>query len=226
MRSVLLSPETKALIARIYLENPKQKAPQVRLKVWKVTHEENPALPKNWPSLSSIQKELANIRRKMNEPSPEDKPWTLDTLRDRDNPISPEALPKVFQIWLFNQERSYYPPLTVREATWIAQLSGMTGDIELLRLMAEMCAEWELIGELTNSPQLSSPATMLYIYSHLSRMPDKEENEHYEAILKEKHPSVSGTRREKTMKGLEAIYGKSVLKTVKAKSKNKKGGTK
>jgi hypothetical protein len=226
MRSVLLSPETKAIIARVYRENPKQKAPQVRLKVWKITHEEDRALPKNWPSLSSIQKELAIIRRKMNEPSPEDMPWTLDTLRDK--PLPAEALSKVLQIWLTNQESPSYPVLTIREARWIAQLSSMTEDedTELLRMMAEICAEWELIGELTNTAQLSEPATMLYVYSRLTRMPEEEEKEHHEAILKEKHPSVAGTRREKTMKGLEAIYGKDVLKTVKPKSKNKKGGTK
>jgi len=222
MRSVLLSPETKALIARVYLQNPKQKAPEVRLKVWQTTHKEDPTLPKNWPSLSSIQKELARIRRP--EPSPEDKPWTLDTLRDK--PLPPEALSKVFQIWLYNQESPSTPPLSIREARWIAQLSSMTEDVERLRLVAEMCAEWELIGELTNTAQLSPSATMLHIYSHLTRMPDKEEKEHHEAILKEKHPSVSGPRREKTMKELESLYGKDVLRTVKPKSKSKQGGTK
>jgi len=224
MRSVLLSPETKALIARIYRENPKQKAPQVRLKVWEITHQEDPTLPRNWPSLSSIQKELAPIRKKLNEPPRDDMPWTLDTLRD--NPIPPEALPKVLQIWLSNQEAPSSPPLSIREAKWIAQLSSMTEDVERLRLVAEMCAELELIGELTNTPQLSSPATMLHIYSHLTRMPNKEEKEHYEAILKEKHVSVSGNRRKKTMKELKDLYGKKVLKTVKPKSKSKQGGTK
>lgn len=223
MRSVLLSPETKALIARVYLENPKQKAPAVRLKVWQATHKENPALPKNWPSLSSIQKELAIIRHKLNEPGPDDLPWTLDTLRDK--PLPPGALPKVFQIWLHRQELTFSPPLSIREVKWIAQLSGMTDDMELLRMMAEICAEWELIGELTNTPQVSSPATMLYVYSRLTRMNEEEEKEHYEAIRKEKHPSVSIPRRQQTIKGLEAIYGKDVLKTVKQKSKNKKAGT-
>ncbi|MGA2670444.1 MAG: hypothetical protein ABSF21_03375 [Dehalococcoidia bacterium] len=224
MRSVLLSPETKALIARVYLQNPKQKAPQVRLKVWQDTHKENPALPKKWPSLSSIQKELARIRREMNEPSPEEMPWTLDTLRD--NPLSPEVLPKVFQIWLTNQENPFSPPLSIREARWIAQLSSMTEDVERLRAVAEVCAEYELIGELTNTPQLSSPPTMLHYYSLLTYMQPGEEKEHHEAILKEKDPSVSGPRHERVIAELEAIYGKSVLKTVKPKSKSKEGGTK
>lgn len=219
MRSVLLSPETKEIIARVYLQNPKQKAPAVRLKVWQATHKENPALPKNWPSLSSIQKELAIIRHKLNEPGPEDEPWTLDTLRD--NPIPPEALPKVFQIWLHMEENPFSPALTIREARWIAQLSSMTEDIELLRLMAQVYAEQELIGELTNTPQLSSPTTILYIYSRLTRMSEEAEKEHYQAICMEKHRS--GTRREQTMKELEAFYGKDVLKTVEPKSNTKRG---
>ena len=220
MRSVLLSPETKALIARVYLQNPKQKAPEVRLKVWQTTHKEDPTLPKNWPSLSSIQKELARIRRP--EPSPEDKPWTLDTLRD--NPIPPEVLPKVFQIWLHREENPFSPALTIRQVKWIVQLSSMTEDIELLRLITEVCAEFELIGELTNAPQLSSPTTILYIYSRLTRMPKEAEKEHYQAICLEKHRS--GTWREETIQGLGAIYGENFLKTMKLKSKKNKGGEK
>ena len=77
MRSVLLDDETKALIARVFLQNPRQKAPQVRLKVWQATHKEDPALPRDWPSLSSIQKELAKIRHKMEEPAWDDLLWTL-----------------------------------------------------------------------------------------------------------------------------------------------------
>lgn len=221
MRSVLLSSETKAIIARVYLQNPKQKAPAVRLKVWKITHKDNPALPKKWPSLSSIQKELANIRREMSEPSLEDKPWTLDTLRDK--PLPPEVLPKVFHIWLTKQENPLSPPLSIREVRWITQLSSMTDDTELLQQIAELCAEWELIGELTNSPQLSPPNMILHIYAWLTRMKEEEWDQHDNAIYREKHPSASGPRHERVMADLEALYGKNILKTVKPKSKKKRG---
>jgi hypothetical protein len=224
MRSVLLSPETKALIARVYLQKPKQKAPEVCFKVWQITHKENPALPKNWPSLSSIQKELARIRRGMNEPSPEDKPWTLDTLRDK--PLPPEALPKVFQIWLYKQINSTSPPLTIREARWIAQLSSMTEDIELLRLVAEMCAERELIGDLTNTPQLSMPSMILHIYAELTEMSLETKQEHYQAMRKGKDAAVSAPRAEQVVKGLGAVYGDEFLKAMNLKSKKNKGGTK
>ena len=148
----------------------------------------------------------------------------LDTLRD--NPIPPGALPKVFQIWLTNQESPSYPPLSIREAKWIAQLSSMTDDIELLRLLAEMCAERELIGELTNTPQLSMPSMILQIYAYLTKMSLETKEEHYREIRKEKHVSVSGSRREQSIKGLGAIYGDEFLQAMNLRPKKKRGGTK
>ena len=152
----------------------------------------------------------------------EDKPWNLDVLRD--HPLPPEVLPKLFPIWLHKQEDPFSPPLTIREAKWIAQLFSVTDDTELLRIVAELCAEWELIGELTKIPQLSSPVMVLHIYSLLTRMTLEKEDlkEHYQAIHREKH--VSDSRRDRTIKGLGAIYGDEFLQAMKLKSKRKKGG--
>lgn len=169
--------------------------------------------PSKPPEIEVLERKITSYRK--DSDSPRDNPWTLDSLKE--NPLPPEALPKLFQIWLYKQENQFEPPLSVREAKWIAQLSCMTDDIELLRVIAEMCAEWELIGELTKSAQLSPPATILYIYAQLARMADEELKEHHQEILKEKH--VSGTRRSETMEGLRAIYGDQFIQGMKSNSK-------
>lgn len=223
-----LTDRIKQMIAEIYVADHQIRPGRAQEELLKRMKAEglDEIFGSNYPSRSTVSKELKSLRERDEARSPKsqglDEPWTIGSLSEY--PIPSDVLPRLFPIWLTNQENPASPPLSVREARWIAQLSGMTEDIELLRLMAEMCAEWELIGELTNTAQLSPSPTMLYIYSRLTRMPDKEEKEHYQAILKEKHPSVSGPRREKTMKELESLYGKNVLKTVKPKSKNKKGG--
>lgn len=175
------------------------------------------------PEIEVLERKISSYRR--DSDLPQDKPWTLDALRD--SPVAPEALRKILEIWLTNQESPYLPPLSIREARWIAQLSSMTEDIELLRLVAEMCGQWEIIGELTKTPQLSSPTMVLYIYSLLTQMTKGELNEHYQGILREKH--VSDTRRGEVIEGLGTIYGPEFLKAMKLKSKKKKrkeGGTK
>ena len=203
-----ITPEQEATIAKYVLDFPDMSRTKLAEKIQAEV---------NWlgkpPEIEVLERKISSYRR-VSE-LPQDKPWTLDSLKQ--NPLPPEVLPKLFPIWLMKQENPLSPPLTIREARWIAQLSGMTDDIELLRLVAEVCAEWELIGELTNSPQLSSPATMLHIYSHLTRMGPGETKEHHEKILKEKQ--ASGTRREETIEGLRAVYGDEFLKTIKLKPK-------
>lgn len=221
----ILTPEVTGLIASVHRKHPKWKAPEIRNWVIPILHEDNPNLPPQWPTLSTVQKVLAPVRKKEKElaDSSEDKPWNLDALRD--DPLPPEVLLKLFPIWLMKQENPLSPPLSIREARWIAQLSSMTDDIELLRIIADLCAEWELIGELTNTPQLSSPDMVLHIYSLLTRMAEKELKEHHQEILREKY--VSDTRRGETIKGLGAIYGDEFLKAMKLKSKKEEeGGTK
>lgn len=168
------------------------------------------------PEIEVLERKISVYRK--DSDSPKDKPWNLDALGG--DLLPPGVLKTLFSIWLAKQEDPSSPPLTIREAKWIAQLSSMTEDTELLRIVADMCAEWELIGELTKTPQLSSPDMVLYIYSLLTRMTERELNEHHQGILREKH--VSGTRREDIIKGLGAVYGDEFLQAMKLKSKKKK----
>ena len=174
------------------------------------------------PEIEVLERKISSYRK--DSDLPQDKPWNLDALGDDILPAG--VLKTLFSIWLAKQEDPSSPPLTIREAKWITQLSSMTEDTELLRIVAGMCAEWELIGELTKTPQLSSPVMVLHIYSLLTRMTEKELNEHYQEIQKEKHVSVSGTRRGTVIEGLGVIYGDEFLKTMKLKPRKKKGGTK
>lgn len=219
-----LTDEVTGLITSVHRKHLKWKAPMVRNEVESLLLERNPNMLRGFPSLSSVQKVLATVRKKELDDLPQDKSWTLDALRD--NPVPPQALPKVFEIWLTKQANPLSPPLSIREARWIVQLSSMTEDMELLRLVAEICADRELIGELTNTPQLSMPTMILHIYSHLAKMSLETEHEHFQAISKEKH--VPDSRREYTIKGLRAIYDPVFLETMglKSQSKKGKGGTK
>ena len=213
-----IRPEQETIIAKYTLDFPDMN----RTKLAEKIQAEVKWLGKS-PEIEVLERKISLYRR--DSDLPQDKPWNLDALRD--DPLSPEVLLKLFPIWLMKQENPLSPPLSIREARWIAQLSSMTDDIELLRIVAELCAEWELIGELTRTSQLSSPVMVLHIYSLLTRMAEKELNEHHQEILREKH--ASGTRRGGTIKGLGAIYGDEFLKAMKLKSKKKKrkeGGTK
>ena len=191
-RNPIITDEIKGRIGEFYSRHPNWKAKDIQHRVSQLLRKDNPELPQNYPGLSAIQKVLATIRKREKElvDSSEDKPWTLDNLRG--NSLPHEVLPKVFSIWLKKQEEAVSPPLSIREARWIAQLSSMTDDIELLQRMAEWCAEWELIGELTETAQLSPPGNVFYIYSQLVGMDDKEWKKHYQKVVTEKH--VSGTR--------------------------------
>lgn len=220
----------KQMIAEIYVADHQIKPGRAQEELLKSMKAEglNEIFGSNYPSRSTVSKELKSLRERDEARSPKsqglDEPWTIGSLSEY--PIPSDVLPRLFPIWLHCQEDPKSPLLTIRQARWIAQLSSMTDDVELLRFMAEMCAEWELIGELTKTPQLSSPTTILYIYARLTEMEQKELKEHHEKILRERHASVSGNRREDTMKGLEAIYGEDFLKAMKLKPEKNKGGTK
>jgi len=231
-KGAYLTPRIKELITQTYLDDRQIRPTEARKLLLKRMKAEglHEIFGPNFPSISTVSKELKSLRERDEARSPKsqglDEPWTIGSLSEY--PISSDVLPRLFPIWLHRQEDPTSPLLTIREARWIAQLSSMTQDMELLEAMAEMCAEDELIAELTNTPtpELSFPGVTLFIYARLTGMPDEELTEHYKEIFKEKRPFASGTRRDITMKELEAIYGKDVLKTVKPKSKNKQGGTK
>jgi len=148
----VVTPEVDALIAYVHRENPRWKAPRIRNEVRLKLRDPKlkkqlklpPVLPLEWPSLSRVQKKLAEVRKSELEPSDEDKPWTIFTLNDY--PISPEALPKVLKQY---REVKDFCGLSIREAKWIARLSAIEPperDPWLYALVASIEQLFEMVG--------------------------------------------------------------------------------
>lgn len=177
----LITAQVEALIASVYEQHPKWKAPMVRNEVEFILRKKNRNSPKGWPSLSIVQKTLATVRRNLANPSPEDEPWSLSTLKDY--PIPPEALPKVLEDYKqhklldekdngtfeipeevqrkfasrrLNPEKLPKTNFSVRDAKWVAQLSATQCRVSavLPYLISESERLYELIGR--------SPAWEIY----------------------------------------------------------------
>jgi len=140
----------EAIIASVYQKHPKWKAPAVRNVVDDILHKDDPKLPPGWPSLSSVQKVLATVRKPHD--NPQDKPWSTAMLKD--NPISPEALAVVLKVWKFRIEKG--DTFTIREAKWAARLyrveTGLEQDTERLFFLASRHARTEIIFDLIDRP--------------------------------------------------------------------------
>jgi len=160
----IVTPEVEVLIASVHDKHPKWKAPQIRNTVEGILRKKNPKLPKGWPSLSKVQKILAQVKRHLEEPSREDMLWSLGTLNEY--PISPEVIPYVLDVWKLRVARG--ETFTIREAKWVARLSGFQlqeliitkkwslKSIKSLAFVAGGYARLELLIELLGLPVLCS----------------------------------------------------------------------
>jgi hypothetical protein len=177
-RGRVLKPEVEGLIIRVHLRNQKLKAYEVRniveatlstdeyyKKLWPI--------PSGWPSLSKVQKVVADFERKNH--SDEEAPWDISTLSKY--PLPPEALPTVLDIAMSSQERGE-PPLTIREAKWIGRLyvlifavAAQQGldkvPIAFVQGMATFHATNERISELTGKK--SPPAMDEILWKFLTK---------------------------------------------------------
>ena len=111
----IVTAEVEALIASVYQNHPKWKAPEVRNEVGFILRKNKPDLPSNWPSLSTVQKVLAIVRKKMKETpvDPLDKPWSTASMAEY--PIPAEALPFVLRLWVWTAE-NLNAKFTIRQA--------------------------------------------------------------------------------------------------------------
>ena len=151
----IITPQVEALIASIYEEHPKWKAPKVRYEAMWVLHRNDASLPKDWPSLSIVQKVLAKVRKEAGKTDPKDAPWSFGSLIEY--PISPEALTEVVKIyedmgpWMpFAGQDSI--PFTIREALWVARLYKIIDDPDLFVDWAYQYAAEERYSEITERP--------------------------------------------------------------------------
>jgi len=146
----LVTDAVLALIARVYQKYPKWKAPIVREEVIYLLHKDNPKLPPGWPSLSTVQKVLALIRK--NRPAdPKDKPWSLASLAEYE--IPPEAMPMVMSVYKKRlAEKDELTKFTIREALWIARLYNIIEPKDLVYDWAFLYAGEEWVCEFLGKP--------------------------------------------------------------------------
>ncbi len=157
----IVTPAVETFIASVYRKHPKWKAKEVRN--WTISEfkRKNPNLPKDWPSLSTVQKVLAIVRKKMKETPihPEDKRWTMGMLSEY--PIPPDAIPAVLKVWKLREEYKYRFrkiegfdfSLTIRQAKWVSRLSHVIVDnTETLFYWADEYASIEATLQLVNHP--------------------------------------------------------------------------
>jgi hypothetical protein len=169
-----LTDELKREITRIRMTQKRWKAPAIQkeLRLWLVQRikEETTGrkvplsnelmdvqVEDRLPGISSIQKYLKDTIPSQYKELPEDKPWTLESLKDKS--IPPEALPAVLEVWL--RTRTELTHFTVREALWVARIYPLftikiekcetTYDIDNLKRVAKFYANEELLTEVAKT---------------------------------------------------------------------------
>jgi hypothetical protein len=151
----IITNAVEAIIAAVYQKHPKWKAPEVRNEVSHLLRKDNPQIPSGWPSLSSVQKVLATVRRTAKDDIPQKKPWSMATLDE--HPIPPEAIPFVLNVWKLRVARE--EGFTIREAKWVARLFRFSAEgikdivfIKWLSDVASTYAQLELLYLLIKEP--------------------------------------------------------------------------
>lgn len=146
----IVTTEVEAFIASVYQKHLKWKAKEVHNEVSHILHKQDSKLPHGWPSLSTVQKVLATVRKNMKETpvDPQDNPWSMGTLDQY--PIPPEAIPVVLRVWKFRFENN--ASFMIRDAKWVARLSGVIADTQKLSSEVENYALRERMCELIKRP--------------------------------------------------------------------------
>jgi hypothetical protein len=143
----LITKEVQRLIAEVYDEHPDWVSKEIQQEVHRRLKLENrPSLKKDWPSLSTIQRELAQIRKNYEETrsSPFDRPWSLGDLNTYE--LSTETIPVLLKIQLNEHERGNR--LTIRQAKWISRLYKSITDTKVLTAWARVYSWRERISAL------------------------------------------------------------------------------
>jgi len=134
-----ITSDGRAHIVTRALEHPRIQRTELARKL----QNELEAMGHDMPQLEVLERMISEFR---NTPSnPLDKPWSVITLAEHD--IPPEALPKVLEIFI-DKLKSEGVHLTIREARWIARLSFVLKDTEMLYGYALEYAGVEKAGQL------------------------------------------------------------------------------
>jgi len=172
----IVTHEIQAFIASIYGKHPKWKAKEVCNEVRSLLRKNNPKLPSEWPSLSTVQKVLATVRKNMKEMplDPRDKPWSTPSMVKY--PIPPEALPAVLIVWFWVRENLDID-LTIREAQWVARLYATAKNIPIvvLSFISRAHAATEMIYERIGAPYESKHNLDFLLYSFMTKRETTDE---------------------------------------------------
>jgi hypothetical protein len=93
------------------------------------------------PAVSTIKKKISETRE---APNPEEQPWDILRLGDKEYPIPSEAIPLILRLWVGKREQlGRY--LTVREARWAGRLYALAKDVSpnQLAYIVQRCANQE-----------------------------------------------------------------------------------
>lgn len=133
----VITPEIETLITSVYRKHPEWKAPRIRNEVESILFEKKLGFPRGWPGLSAVQKVLATVRKNIEKPSPEDKPWSMGTLGDF--PIPPQAMSAVLNVFKLRLARG--EPFSIRDAKWVSRFSSAIVPIWKHTAMSGGCIE-------------------------------------------------------------------------------------
>ena len=144
----IVTDQVELLIASVYKKNPKWTAKVLQLEVNYLLTQQDPKTPEGWPGLSAVQKALTRIRKQMNAPAPQEKPWSMSVLDSY--PMSPQGIAAALKVWKLRLEQGR--TFTVREAKWTERLCGVLENVPDLAAKAIVYARVELMYEIIGLP--------------------------------------------------------------------------
>lgn len=186
----IITSAVQALINSVYQKHPKWKAPEVHNEVKYILHKDDSKLPSGWPSLSTVQKVLAIVRKKMKEEpeDPLDEPWSTASMVKY--PIPAESLPSILQIWVWAWENVNYE-ITIRDVQWAARLYTVIKDIPLLSFISVSFAATETVHEDVGVSFETSHSADLFMFGLMTGQEITSERikktlglEYHEALIK------------------------------------------
>lgn len=133
-----ITPAIRQRVATVFLKHPEWRAKEIQAEV----------SIKDWPSISAVEKMLADIRKKFRETSGQisvdDLEWQVSLIPQY--PIVPLAVKKVYELKLKGVEW-----ISVRNALWISRLCELPLSIDVLYYYAVIYSLAEQANELTDN---------------------------------------------------------------------------
>jgi len=175
-KGAYLPGEIKGMIHRIYVDNRQIRPSEARKKLLaemehRLSENVRAYLGENYPAVSTVSKELKELRRIDEARSPEskglDQPWSISVLTEY--PIPAEALPIVLHLWVWKRETLGHD-FTVREAQWASRLYTLVKSmsIKFLMVILGMYANAERISELTGESPPGTQVLDLFMFQKMT----------------------------------------------------------